>query len=144
MNISQASSIEEFSFHWKRITNYYIETSDEKEPVTKTNIPDHLLQMLHILVMEETEMIEEYGSASDQTGPCMEHLLHENILETLTTFGRGDTPPGMKQQVLSFATKLLGKIKQPLLPHVNVHKPIIKLGKFNGSRSTRLLKMYMT
>lgn len=94
--------------------------------------------------MEETEMIEEYGSASDQTGPCMEHLLHENILETLTTFGRGDTPPGMKQQVLSFATKLLGKIKQPLLPHVNVHKPIIKLGKFNGSRSTRLLKMYMT
>ena len=129
LNINQASSIEEFSFHWKRITNYYIETSDEKEPVTKTNIPDHLLQMLHILVMEETEMIEEYGSASDQTGPCMEHLLHENILETLTTFGRGDTPPGMKQQVLSFATKLLGKIKQPLLPHVNVHKPIIKLGK---------------
>lgn len=128
----QASSIEEFSFHWKRITNYYIETSDEKEPVTKTNIPDHLLQMLHILVMEETEMIEEYGSASDQTGPCMEHLLHENILETLTTFGRGDTPPGMKQQVLSFATKLLGKIKQPLLPHVNVHKPIIKLVSICG------------
>ena len=90
--------------------------------------------MLHILVMEETEMIEEYGSASDQTGPCMEHLLHENILETLTTFGRGDTPPGMKQQVLSFATKLLGKIKQPLLPHVNVHKPIIKLGKSKVKR----------
>ena len=89
--------------------------------------------------MEETEMIEEYGSASDQTGPCMEHLLHENILETLTTFGRGDTPPGMKQQVLSFATKLLGKIKQPLLPHVNVHKPIIKLGK---SKVKRVSKRY--
>ena len=26
----QASSIEEFTFHWKRITNYYIESSDEK------------------------------------------------------------------------------------------------------------------
>ena len=26
----QASSLEEFSFHWKRITNYYIETTDEK------------------------------------------------------------------------------------------------------------------
>ena len=60
--------MEEFAFHWKRITNYYIETSDEKEPVSKTNIPDHLLQMLHILVMEETEMIEEFGSAADQTG----------------------------------------------------------------------------
>lgn len=128
----QASSMEEFAFHWKRITNYYIETSDEKEPVSKTNIPDHLLQMLHILVMEETEMIEEFGSASDQTGPCMEYLLHQNILETLCTFGRGDTPPGMKQQVLSFVTKLLGKIKQPLLPHVNVHKPIIKLVSICG------------
>ena len=61
MKTNSASSIEEFSFHWKRITNYYIETSDEKEPVTKTNIPDHLLQMLHILVMEETEMSEEFG-----------------------------------------------------------------------------------
>jgi len=109
--------------------------------VTKTNIPDHLLQMLHILVMEETEMIEEYGSASDQTGPCMEHLLHENILETLTTFGRGDTPPGMKQQVLSFATKLLGKIKQPLLPHVNVHKPIIKLGKSKVKRVSNSIQL---
>ena len=56
--------MEEFAFHWKRITNYYIETSDEKEPVSKTNIPDHLLQMLHILVMEETEMIEEFGSGN--------------------------------------------------------------------------------
>ena len=109
--------------------------------MTKTNIPDHLLQMLHILVMEETEMIEEYGSASDQTGPCMEHLLHENILETLTTFGRGDTPPGMKQQVLSFATKLLGKIKQPLLPHVNVHKPIIKLGKSKVKRVSNSIQL---
>ena len=27
----QASCLEEFSFHWKRITNYYIETTDEKE-----------------------------------------------------------------------------------------------------------------
>ena len=26
----QASSIEEFIFHWKRITNYYIESADEK------------------------------------------------------------------------------------------------------------------
>ena len=65
-------------------------------------------------------------------GPCMEYLLHQNILETLCTFGRGDTPPGMKQQVLSFVTKLLGKIKQPLLPHVNVHKPIIKLVSICG------------
>lgn len=33
-------------------------------------------------------------------------------------------PPGMKQQVLGFYTKLLGRIKQPLLPHINVHRPV--------------------
>ena len=26
----QSSSLEEFSFHWKRITTYYIESTDEK------------------------------------------------------------------------------------------------------------------
>ena len=30
--------MEEFAFHWKRITNYYIETSDEKEPVSKDRV----------------------------------------------------------------------------------------------------------
>ena len=30
----------------------------------------------------------------------------------------------MKQQVLQFFTNLLAKVKTPLLPHVNVHKPI--------------------
>ena len=93
--------------------------------------------MLEILIAEELELIEEFGSAENQTGPCLEHLLHQNILETLTTFGRGDTPPGMKQQVLHFATTLLGKIKQPLLPHVNVHKPVIKLVAICGEVSRR-------
>lgn len=30
----------------------------------------------------------------------------------------------MKQQVLTFYTKLLGRIRQPLLPHINVHRPV--------------------
>ena len=33
-------------------------------------------------------------------------------------------PPGMKQQVLLFFANLLGKMKQPLLPHVNVYRPV--------------------
>lgn len=33
-------------------------------------------------------------------------------------------PPGMKQQVLTFFTKLLAHIRQPLLPHINVHRPV--------------------
>ncbi|XP_041124468.1 protein FAM160B1-like isoform X1 [Polyodon spathula] len=117
---------EDFVYHWKAITHYYIETSDDKAPVTDTNIPSHLEQMLHILIQEENER------ESGETGPCMEYLLHHKILETLYTLGKADCPPGMKQQVLSFYTKLLGRIRQPLLPHINVHRPVQKLIRLCG------------
>ncbi|XP_073412694.1 FHF complex subunit HOOK interacting protein 2A [Dendrobates tinctorius] len=117
---------EDFVYHWKAITHYYIETSDDKAPVTDTNIPSHLEQMLEILVQEETER------ESGETGPCMEYLLHHKVLETLYTLGKADCPPGMKQQVLVFYTKLLGRIKQPLLPHINVHRPVQKLIRLCG------------
>ncbi|XP_066179630.1 FHF complex subunit HOOK interacting protein 2A isoform X2 [Sylvia atricapilla] len=117
---------EDFVYHWKAITHYYIETSDDKAPVTDTNIPSHLEQMLDILVQEENER------ESGETGPCMEYLLHHKILETLYTLGKADCPPGMKQQVLAFFTKLLGRIRQPLLPHINVHRPVQKLIRLCG------------
>ncbi|XP_029496892.2 FHF complex subunit HOOK-interacting protein 2B-like isoform X2 [Oncorhynchus nerka] len=110
---------EDFVYHWKAITHYYIETSDDKDPVTDTNIPSHLELMLDILTQEESER------DSGETGPCMEYLLHHKILETVYTLGKADCPPGMKQQVLSFYTKLLGRIRQPLLPHINVHRPVL-------------------
>ncbi|XP_056147932.1 protein FAM160B1 isoform X1 [Lampris incognitus] len=117
---------EDFVYHWKAITHYYIETSDDKAPVTDTNIPSHLEQMLDILTQEEEER------ESGETGPCMEYLLHHKILETLYTLGKADCPPGMKQQVLTFYTKLLGRIRQPLLPHINVHRPVQKLIRLCG------------
>ncbi|XP_039337804.1 protein FAM160B1 isoform X2 [Mauremys reevesii] len=82
--------------------------------------------MLDILVQEENER------ESGETGPCMEYLLHHKILETLYTLGKADCPPGMKQQVLAFYTKLLGRIRQPLLPHINVYKPVQKLIRLCG------------
>nr|XP_057913942.1 protein FAM160B1 [Doryrhamphus excisus] len=117
---------EDFVYHWKAITHYYIETSDDKAPVTDTNIPSHLEQMLDILSQEEGER------ESGETGPCMEYLLHHKILETLYTLGKADCPPGMKQQVLTFYTKLLAHIRQPLLPHINVHRPVQKLVRLCG------------
>ncbi|KAM6956478.1 FHF complex subunit HOOK interacting protein 2A [Aplochiton taeniatus] len=117
---------EDFVYHWKAITHYYIETSDDKAPVTDTNIPSHLEQMLDIVTQEEGER------ESGETGPCMEYLLHHKILETLYTLGKADCPPGMKQQVLTFYTKLLGRIRQPLLPHINVHRPVQKLIRLCG------------
>lgn len=62
-------------------------SADDKAPVTDTNIPSHLEQMLDILVQEENE--RESGETGE-TGPCMEYLLHHKILETLYTLGKAD------------------------------------------------------
>ncbi|CAK8682922.1 FHF complex subunit HOOK interacting protein 2A-like [Clavelina lepadiformis] len=117
---------EDFVYHWKSITNFYIENTDDKTPVTDSNIPSHLKQMLQILIQEEAE--REPGD----TGPCMEYMLQHKLLETLHTLGKADCPPGMKQQVLIFFKNLLGKIKQPLLPHINVHRPVSRLVRVCG------------
>ncbi|GAB1598710.1 protein FAM160B1-like isoform X3 [Argonauta hians] len=117
---------EEFIHHWKAITNYFIENKDERLPADQTNLPNHLEQMLSILQQEEETC--ESGS----TGPCMEYMLHHKLLETLYTLGKNDSPPGMKQVVLSFFTRLLTRIKQPLLPHINVHRAVQRLIKICG------------
>ncbi|XP_032219028.2 FHF complex subunit HOOK interacting protein 2A isoform X2 [Nematostella vectensis] len=117
---------ESFVFHWKAVTNYFIEATDEKLPVFSTNIPYHLEKMLETLRREEEQM--EGGS----TGPCLEYLLQHKILDTLHTLARADCPPGMKQQVLSFFSNLLAKMKQPLLPHVNVYRPVHRLIRLCG------------
>lgn len=64
-------------------------SSDDKAPVTDTNIPSHLEQMLEILTQEERER------ESGETGPCMEYLLHHKILETLYTLGKADVRPSL-------------------------------------------------
>ncbi|KAL9983987.1 hypothetical protein ACROYT_G006237 [Oculina patagonica] len=118
---------ETFVFHWKAITNYFIEATDEKVPVQSTNIPYHLEQMLDILRHEEDDQ-----TSGGTTGPCLEYLLQHKILDTLHTLGRADCPPGMKQQVLLFFANLLAKMKQPLLPHISVYRPVHRLIRLCG------------
>ncbi|XP_052831783.1 FHF complex subunit HOOK interacting protein 2A isoform X2 [Octopus bimaculoides] len=104
----------------------FVANRDERLPADQTNLPSHLEQMLSILQQEEQTC--ESGS----TGPCMEYMLHHKLLETLYTLGKNDSPPGMKQVVLSFFTRLLTRIKQPLLPHINVHRAVQRLIKICG------------
>uniref|UniRef100_A0A4W3GUF7 FHF complex subunit HOOK interacting protein 2B n=1 Tax=Callorhinchus milii TaxID=7868 RepID=A0A4W3GUF7_CALMI len=98
----------------------------ETVPVKQTDIPWRLRQMLDILVYEEKQR------DTQETGPCLEYLLQHKILETLCTLGKAGYPPGMKQQVLILMTQLLSQIQQPLLPHVNVHRPVQKLIRLCG------------
>ncbi|XP_039099708.1 protein FAM160B2 [Hyaena hyaena] len=114
--------LEAFMEHWKGITHYYIESTDENTPVKKTDIPWRLRQMLDILVYEERQQ-----TAAGEAGPCLEYLLQHKILETLCTLGKAEYPPGMRQQVLQFFSKVLAQVQHPLLHYLNVHRPVQKL-----------------
>ncbi|XP_068617209.1 FHF complex subunit HOOK-interacting protein 2B-like isoform X2 [Brachionichthys hirsutus] len=113
--------LDSFIDHWKSITNYYIKTTDDSRPVRQTDIPWHLKQMLDILVYEEKEQ------GVEETGSCLEYLLHHKILETLCTLGKAQYPPGMVQQVLVFFSKLLSDMQKPLLHLVKVYRPVQNL-----------------
>uniref|UniRef100_A0A8C9T673 FHF complex subunit HOOK interacting protein 2B n=1 Tax=Scleropages formosus TaxID=113540 RepID=A0A8C9T673_SCLFO len=113
--------LESFVEHWKGITNYYIESTDDTIPARDTDIPWRLRQMLDILVYEERQQ------ESEETGPCMEYLLQHKILETLCTLAKAQYPPGMNQQVLAFFSKLLAQIQQPVLHIINVYRPVQKM-----------------
>ncbi|KAM9392518.1 FHF complex subunit HOOK-interacting protein 2B-like isoform 2-T2 [Pholidichthys leucotaenia] len=113
--------LDSFIDHWKSITNYYVQTTDEHVPVRQTDIPWCLRQMLDILVYEEKQQAQ-------YPGPCMEFLLHQKILETLVTLGKAQYPPGMLQQVLLFFSKLLSQVQQPLLHLTTVYIPVQLIG----------------
>lgn len=113
--------LDSFIDHWKSITNYYIETTDDNRPVKQTDIPWRLRQMLDILVYEDKQQ------APEDTGPCLEYLLQHKLLETLSTLGKAQYPPGMFQQVLLFFSKFLSQMQKPLLQLVNIYRPVQKL-----------------
>ncbi|KAJ7305328.1 hypothetical protein JRQ81_011248 [Phrynocephalus forsythii] len=110
-----------FAEHWKGITHYYLEATDEDKPAKETDIPWHLKQMLDILVYEEKQ--QPLG----ETGPCLEYLLQHKVLETLSTLGKAEYPPGMRSQVLLFFSRLLEQMQRPLLHYLNVYRPVLKL-----------------
>ncbi|XP_029793092.1 protein FAM160B2 isoform X2 [Suricata suricatta] len=120
--------LEAFVEHWKGITHYYIESTDENTPAKKTDIPWRLRQMLDILVYEERQQ-----TTAGEAGPCLEYLLQHKILETLCTLGKAEYPPGMRQQVLQFFSKVLAQVQHPLLHYLNVHRPVQNLLRLGGT-----------
>ncbi|XP_053180860.1 FHF complex subunit HOOK interacting protein 2B isoform X1 [Scomber japonicus] len=113
--------LDSFVDHWKSITNYYIETTDDSRPVKQTEIPWRLKQMLDILVYEEKQQ------GVEETGSCLEYLLQHKLLETMCTLGKAQYPPGMCQQVLLFFSKFLSQMQKSLLQLINVYRPLQKL-----------------
>ncbi|XP_056669647.1 FHF complex subunit HOOK-interacting protein 2B isoform X8 [Monodelphis domestica] len=104
------------------------ERQDENTPAKKTDIPWRLKQMLDILVYEEKQQ-----AAAGEAGPCLEYLLQHKILETLCTLGKAEYPPGMRQQVFLFFSRILAQVQHPLLHYLNVHRPVQKLLQLGGT-----------
>ena len=92
LQLAGSTPLEDFKDRWQTITNYLVSNPDEKIPVERTDIPDHLEEMVRILVAEEQEQAEDMG-------PCMEFLLQHNILKTAVEFAQGDFPRGMLREV---------------------------------------------
>lgn len=125
--------LQAFVEHWKGITHYYLESTDENTPAKKTDIPWRLKQMLDILVYEEGQQ-----AAAGEAGPCLEYLLQHKILETLCTLGKAEYPPGMRQQVFQFFSKVLAQVQHPLLHYLSVHRPVQKLLRLGGTAAGSL------
>nr|DBA30185.1 TPA: hypothetical protein GDO54_006199 [Pyxicephalus adspersus] len=131
--------LQSFVQHWKGVTQYYLETTDESCPARNTDIPWRLRQLLDILVYEEGNALvredaesEDRSGSAENTGPCMEYFLQHKILETLCTLAKAEYPPGMRQQVLLFFSRLLSNIQHPLLHYIHVHRPVQKLIALGG------------
>ncbi|XP_073748737.1 FHF complex subunit HOOK-interacting protein 2B isoform X1 [Callorhinus ursinus] len=134
--------LEAFVEHWKGITHYYIESTDENTPAKKTDIPWRLKQMLDILVYEERQQ-----TAAGEAGPCLEYLLQHKILETLCTLGKaekllrlGGTVPGSQteKEEVQFTTVLCSKIQQDpaLLTYILEGKKIVSRKKSSKEPTT--------
>uniref|UniRef100_A0A2K6MSG0 FHF complex subunit HOOK interacting protein 2B n=1 Tax=Rhinopithecus bieti TaxID=61621 RepID=A0A2K6MSG0_RHIBE len=76
--------------------------------------------MLDILGMKSSEVaVGEYCCAQSW--------------ETLCTLGKAEYPPGMRQQVFQFFSKVLAQVQHPLLHYLSVHRPVQKLLRLGGT-----------
>ncbi|CAI8042413.1 Protein FAM160B1 [Geodia barretti] len=119
---------EDFTTHWRAITDS-IATSDAGGSVSETDIPHHLGAMAELLCEEDSQKdSRDHGTM----GLCLEFMLRHRILDTLYIPCKNDYPSGIRQEVLMFLIHMLGRMEQPLLPHVSVHQPVQKLIQLCG------------
>ncbi|XP_045313694.1 FHF complex subunit HOOK interacting protein 2B isoform X4 [Leopardus geoffroyi] len=103
--------LEAFVEHWKGITHYYIESTgiDAATPTFSNHRPDQ-------------------SAATDiGTRPSTGKKDYDS-LEVWMMY-----PPGMRQQVFQFFSKVLAQVQHPLLHYLNVHRPVQKLLQLGGT-----------
>eukprot|EP00002_Diphylleia_rotans_P030414 TRINITY_DN6248_c0_g2_i1.p1 TRINITY_DN6248_c0_g2~~TRINITY_DN6248_c0_g2_i1.p1 ORF type:complete len:646 (-),score=135.16 TRINITY_DN6248_c0_g2_i1:293-2230(-) len=111
---SRKSHVEDY---WNMIQNIYQQQGDYSN-VKDTNIPIYLDNIVNLLVEEDGE---------NPDGECLEYVLEHKVFEVLVTLGKGDNPKGMRALVFRILDDVLTRIKQPLIPHISIHRSISEL-----------------
>lgn len=78
--------------------------------------------------MKEDNECQESGA----TGSCLEYLLRHNLLDLLATLATSDDPPGMRQYVLNFVSKIITQLQTPVVAHNSVF-PSLQVILYNFS-----------
>eukprot|EP00741_Cyanophora_paradoxa_P023253 tig00000254_g22460.t1 len=121
--------VDVFAQRWEEIRSFYssVEVSSPTEdPLANPALLEASGIERSLSEMHELLRREDAGRMSD-TGPCVEYLLSQKILDQLAALAIVNRPPGMQAVVIRFMTVLLKKIKQPLLPMLAVHVPVCEL-----------------
>lgn len=114
---------DDFVYHWKRLMKHYLDiAATNKVPIELTNIPAHLDQLQKILLKEDNEC-----QGNGTTGSCLEYLLRHNLLDLLATLATSDDPPGMRQYVLHFVSKIITQLQAPIVAHNSVFPSLQRL-----------------
>ena len=83
----------------------------------------------HVQYMNFQEQREMQNSSQDSTvTPCIEYIIHHQMLDILSSICQADTPPGIRPYIFNLFIFLLARIQHTLiLPYVNVYLPVRRL-----------------
>jgi len=116
-----------FRRQWNEFLRFYAENKPlghKSQPVEKTHLAHHLQNMLKLLLKEQQERKE---LQKGELLPCMEFLIRHQVLDVLSSICQADSPPGIRPHIFNFFTFLTSRVKQAILPYVNVYHPMRRL-----------------
>ncbi|KAI9631978.1 Retinoic acid induced 16-like protein-domain-containing protein [Dioszegia hungarica] len=121
--VCQPDDLGDFDAAWKAIQDT-LDHPDERQLVrgiATTEVPKQLQHIVDAMVCENGR-IEE-----DETGPCFEYLIRNDLLSTLVKSSEPDRPHGIKGEVVRSLNNLVVLLSDRFLNHHAVHGPLRRL-----------------
>lgn len=105
---------------WREIDG--ILSSKTMDPFAMDELKQHLSTV-------EKSLIKDHPESQGQTGPCLQYLLSENIIESIYMFSTRQKVYAQEIRILllKFFTEVFTRSSQPILIHQQILRPISKL-----------------